>query len=96
MCGVAPKERPSFTFNVFVLTFIAGQSIIITLIFKGGSIYTTTKNCFNISRGGQSKVHVLPKIGSNNNSRNLSSINFLLPLKEYNAGAGKDQVEEKL
>ena len=42
VCGLAPQGRPSFAFNVFILSFIAGQGIIITLIFKGGRMYTVT------------------------------------------------------
>ena len=41
MCGIAAPNRISVSFNIFVLSFISGQGIIITLIFKCGSIYTT-------------------------------------------------------
>lgn len=37
-CGDAPSVRPSYSFNVFVLVFVAGQGIVITLIFELGNI----------------------------------------------------------
>ena len=50
VCGVAPRERPSYTFNMFILTFIAGQGIIITLIFKGSQIFDSIKKTVTLTR----------------------------------------------
>ena len=66
VCGVAPHERISFSYNVFVLSFVSGQGIIITLIFKCGSIYTTTVN------------FILPAVTTKSSYKNPSLSNSLL------------------
>ena len=93
MCGVAPHERPSFTFNIFVLTFIAGKSIIITLIFKCGSMYATIKRFLlgaYVGGSSSSKVHAQTNSGSNSNNNTRESIslrpgepNTATPIKSF-------------
>ena len=108
MCGVAPQERPSFTFNIFVLSFIAGQSIIITLIFKCGSMYVTIKNLLTGAYvGGSShrKVHAQTNSNSNHNTRESISLrpgepNTATPIKSIKLSKEQIKVakdtEEKL
>jgi hypothetical protein len=43
VCGHAPPDRPSYTFNVFILIFISGQGVIITTIFEWNNFLNLTK-----------------------------------------------------
>ena len=43
VCGRAPPDRPSYTFNVFILIFISGQGVIITTIFEWNNFLNLTK-----------------------------------------------------
>ena len=63
VCGIAAPNRISVSFNIFVLSFISGQGIIITLIFKCGSIYTTIVK-FICRVNGTKSSHMSPSVSN--------------------------------
>ena len=67
VCGKAPPVRPSYTFNVFILTFISGQGVIITTIFEWNNFLSLTKKI--ISRFASSIFFIF-----------LTSFKFLITL----------------